>query len=177
MKSKANDRLLSEAIIKHPRVQRDTLFKLYVAMLDPEMADTDQQMLDKAFPNEAELNLLQSTVKKVGKSEVLANNAHFIQWLRTFIEESNHMSISNMPASLRDAVQLLLCERAWLIQLIKGLLDRCLPKERPKFFNDSFLETQFLKLKNKQQQVTQHPLSSQRDDSTRNDLTVQSQID
>ena len=73
-------------------------------MLNVDMTETDSQMLDKAFPNEAELNLLQSTVKKVGRSEVLANNTHFIKWLRNFIEETNHMSIVNMPASLKDAV-------------------------------------------------------------------------
>ena len=54
-----------------------------------------------------------------------------------------------MPVALKDAVQLLLCERTYLIQLIKGLIDRLKPKEHPKFFNDSFLENEFSKIKKK----------------------------
>ena len=30
---------------------------MYISMLDPSMGDQDKNMLDRAFPNEAELNL------------------------------------------------------------------------------------------------------------------------
>lgn len=45
---------------------------------------------------------------------------------------------------MREAVTLFLYERTYLIQLLKGLIDKVLPKNRPKFFADSYLEKEFI---------------------------------
>ena len=50
------------------------------------------------------------------------------------------MKILGLPENLKVGIQLLMCERSYLIQLVKGLIDRVLPKEKPKFFDDPFLE-------------------------------------
>ncbi len=42
-----------------------------------------------------------------------------------------------------------MCERSYLIQLVKGLIDKILPKEKPKFFDDPFLENQFKNIEKK----------------------------
>jgi hypothetical protein len=46
----------------------------------------------------------------------------------------------HIPQNLKEAIAIFLCERTYLILLIKGLLNRILPKEVPKFYNDPYLE-------------------------------------
>ena len=58
-----------------------------------------------------------------------------------------------MPSNLKEAVQILLSERTYLIQMVKGLILRVLPKERPKFYDDPFLEMQFQKISKKREQT------------------------
>eukprot|EP00347_Sterkiella_histriomuscorum_P021283 403334550 len=118
--------------------------------MDSDMALDYKQMLDKGFPTESELNVIQSTARQVGRSETLATDNSFLTRLYQFIEETNYMRIQNMPSELKIAIQLLMCERTFLIQLIKGLIDRILPKDKPKIFNDPFLEQEFKKLEKKQ---------------------------
>ena len=62
------------------------------------------------------------------------------------------MKIFGLPDDLRDALQVLMCERTFLVQLVKGLIEKLLPSlledpkrhqlllAQPKFFNDPFLE-------------------------------------
>lgn len=102
-----------------------------------------KQALDQAFPREAELAITQSMINQVGRSEILANDNNFLKRFFTLIEETNYLRITAMPEELKAALQLLLCERTYLIQLIKGLIFRLLPKEKPKIFDDPFLEMEF----------------------------------
>lgn len=44
-----------------------------------------------------------------------------------------------IPQDLKDAIRVFLCERTYLIQMCKALIERVIPKEMPKFFNDPFL--------------------------------------
>jgi hypothetical protein len=79
------------------------------------------------------------------------------------------MKLFGLPDDLRDALQLLMCERTYLIQLVKGLIEKLLPSlleenkkhqlllAQPKFFNDPFLEKQYSKpAMHVQQTVTTH---------------------
>lgn len=108
-----------------------------------------KQALDQAFPIEAELAISQSVIKQVGRSEILANDNSFLKKFLTLIEDTNYMRITVMPEDLKVALQLLLCERTYLIQLLKGLIFRILPKDKPRIFNDPFLEMEFSKLHKK----------------------------
>ena len=65
------------------------------------------------------------------------------------------MRITNMPDNLKDAIQILLCERTYLIQLVKGLIDKILPKDRPKFYDDPFLEKEYQKLEKEKIQISE----------------------
>ena len=51
----------------------------------------------------------------------------------------------NIPQNLKEAIAVFFCERTYLVLFIKGLLDKYLPKEAPKFFDDPYLEMQFKK--------------------------------
>ncbi len=61
------------------------------------------------------------------------------------------MKVFGLPDDLREAVSLLMCERTYLVQLLKGLIDRLLSGgatnivSKPKIFNDPFLEQAFTK--------------------------------
>ena len=55
-------------------------------MLNPSMDLSQKSMINKVFPNESELKILQSTVKQVGTSELLANDLGFLQKMYNFIE-------------------------------------------------------------------------------------------
>jgi SpoU rRNA methylase family enzyme len=37
------------------------------------------------------------------------------------------LKIFGLPDDLRDAVQVLMCERTYLVQLVKGLIEKLLP--------------------------------------------------
>ena len=134
--------------------QRDRLFQVYCEAFGKveNMAEDDRELLDKAFPNEAELNVLQSGVKKIGRAEILAYDHSFLRSFLSFIQSTNYMKIFGLPDDLRDALQVLMCERTFLVQLVKGLIEKLLPSlledpkrhqillAQPKFFNDPFLE-------------------------------------
>lgn len=80
-----------------------------------EVTDDEKEMLDKAFPNEAELNVLQSGVKKIGRAEILAYDHSFLRSFLSFIQSTNYMKLFGLPDDLRDALQVLLCERTYLV--------------------------------------------------------------
>jgi hypothetical protein len=62
-------------------------------------------VIDKAFPNEAELNILSSGVKKrVGRAEILANDNKFLEMFLKFIKATNNLKMFLMPDDLRDSV-------------------------------------------------------------------------
>ena len=51
------------------------------------------------------------------------------------------MKLFGLPDDLRDALQVLMCERTYLVQLVKGLIEKLIQQRvKPKFFNDQFLE-------------------------------------
>lgn len=51
------------------------------------------------------------------------------------------MKLFGLPDDLRDALQVLMCERTYLVQLVKGLIEKIIQQRvKPKFFNDQFLE-------------------------------------
>lgn len=109
--------------------QRDRLFNLYIDAFgkSESLKVEHREALEKAFPNEAELNVLQSGVKQIGRAEVLAYDTPFLLSFLDFIKDTNYMKVFGLPDDLREAVQLLMCERTYLIQLVKGLLDKLLP--------------------------------------------------
>ena len=86
--------------------QRDRLFKLYCEAFGKveNMTDADLELLDQAFPNEAELNVLQSGVKKIGRAEILAYDHTFLRSFLTFIQGTNYMKLFSLPDDLRDAL-------------------------------------------------------------------------
>ncbi|CDW78414.1 UNKNOWN [Stylonychia lemnae] len=120
------------------------------------MAEDQKKLLAQAFPIEADLNIFQSGVKQVGRTEILANDTNFLNKFYQFIEDSNYMRINNLPTDIKIAIQLLLCERSYLIQLVKGLIMKILPRDKPKIYNDPFLESEFLKLDKKRDLTPQN---------------------
>ena len=61
----------------------------------------------------------------------------------------------NVPHNFKDAITIFLAERSYLIQLLKGLINRLLPRDQPKFFQDSFLASEFEKMKKRRGQSYQ----------------------
>lgn len=100
--------------------------------------------MDKAFPNEAELNVLQSGIKQISRAELLTHDSSYMESFLSFINDTNYMKLFGLPDDLRDALQVLMCERTYLIQLVKGVLEKLIgngvQRVKPKFFNDQFLE-------------------------------------
>lgn len=105
-------------------------------------------MLEQVFPNEAELNILQSGAKKIGRAEVHARKKTFLEAFLSFVNETNYLKIIGLPEDLRETVQILMCERTYLIQLVKGLIEQVL-HAKPKFFGDAFLENEYKNLQEK----------------------------
>ena len=97
--------------------QRDRLFQQYCEAFGKieNMTDDERELLDQAFPNEAELNVLQSGVKKIGRAEILAYDHKFLRSFLGFIQNTNYMKIFGLPDDLRDALQVLMCERTYLV--------------------------------------------------------------
>lgn len=124
--------------------QRDRLFDLYLESFAGGKVEQNQRdILDKAFPNEAELNVLQSGIKQISRAELLTHDSAYLASFLTFIIDTNYMKLFGLPDDLRDALQVLMCERTYLVQLVKGLIEMLIQKEqrvKPKFFNDQFLE-------------------------------------
>lgn len=85
--------------------------------------------MDKAFPNEAELNVLQSGIKQISRAELLAHDSSFLTSFLRFILDTNYMKLFGLPDDLRDALQVLMCERTYLVQLVKGLIEKLMAKE------------------------------------------------
>lgn len=108
-------------------LQRERLFSLYIESFSSHISEDLICLLDRAFPNEAELNVLQSGVKQVGRAELLAKDQSFLQQLLAFIGETNYMKLLCLPDDLREAVQVLMCERTYLVQLVKGLIEKLIP--------------------------------------------------
>lgn len=97
------------------------------------------------------MNVMVSGIKKkLSTAEILANDLGFLQKFYDFIDETNTMRMLNLPENFQTCLQLLMSERQYLINLIKGLIYRILPKEKPQIFNDPFLEKQYEKLKERE---------------------------
>ena len=60
--------------------------------------------MDKAFPNEAELNVLQSGVKQISRAELLTHDSAYLTSFLTFILDTNYMKLFGLPDDLRDAL-------------------------------------------------------------------------
>ncbi len=125
--------------------QRDRLFDFYLESFAGGKVEAQQrELLDKAFPNEAELNVLQSGIKQISRAELLTHDSSYLEGFLSFINDTNYMKLFGLPDDLRDALQVLMCERTYLIQLVKGVLEKLIgnreQRVKPKFFNDQFLE-------------------------------------
>lgn len=108
-------------------------------------------LLERAFPNEADLSIIQSGVKHVGRAELLTRDSKFLSSFSGQLSMSNYLRMFYLPDDMREAIQVLMCERTFLVQLVKGVLEQAAPllqktqqsARQPKFVNDPFLEQQY----------------------------------
>ena len=52
------------------------------------MDQINVKLIDRVFPSEAELNILQSGVKQIGRIEILANDNSFLRKFASLIKET-----------------------------------------------------------------------------------------
>jgi hypothetical protein len=85
--------------------QRDRLFDFYLeSFAGGKVEPVQRDILDRAFPNEAELNVLQSGIKQISRAELLTHDSAYLTTFLKFILDTNYMKLFGLPDDLRDAL-------------------------------------------------------------------------
>ncbi|TNV85269.1 hypothetical protein FGO68_gene3935 [Halteria grandinella] len=112
-------------------------------------------MLDSAFPNEAEINIMQSMHHlRVGRAEVLAQDKSYLQKFLEILKQTSNLKILNFPDSTSEVISILMCERTFLLQFVKALIERVITDPERKnevntikqAYSDPFLEQEIKKM-------------------------------
>ena len=85
--------------------------------------------MQRVFPNEAELfqhcnnnRKSESHFLGQGKAETLANDTNFLRQFLKLIKSTNYLQCKTLPEEVAEAFMMLMCERTYLIQLVRGLI-------------------------------------------------------